>query len=50
VAPFPAGDATFSLINALSVFTHLTELATVHYLAEASRILEDDGVLHAASS
>jgi SAM-dependent methyltransferase len=25
VAPFPADDAAFSLVNAFSVFTHLTE-------------------------
>jgi SAM-dependent methyltransferase len=48
VAPFPAGDGEFTLVNALSVFTHLTQEQAVHYLAECARILHPEGVLHAS--
>lgn len=47
VAAFPADDRSFTLVNALSVFTHLTERQAVFYMNEASRILAPDGVLHA---
>jgi SAM-dependent methyltransferase len=47
VAPFPAEDAAFTLVNAFSVFTHLTEPQSVFYLREVSRILAPDGLLHA---
>lgn len=43
--PFPAPDATFTLINAWSVFTHIVEPDVPHYLREARRVLRDDGVL-----
>jgi len=46
VAPFPAGDREFTLVNAISVFTHLTEAQAPHYLHEAGRVLSDDGVFH----
>jgi SAM-dependent methyltransferase len=46
-APFPAEDGSFTLVNALSVFTHLTERQTVFYMNEARRILAPNGVLHA---
>jgi SAM-dependent methyltransferase len=44
VLPFPAGDTHFTFVNAHSVFTHLTQSQTVHYLGEVRRILRDDGV------
>lgn len=45
-APFPAGDGEYSLVQAWSVFTHLTQDQTEHYLREARRILRPDGLLH----
>jgi SAM-dependent methyltransferase len=42
--PFPAPDASFTLVNAHSVFTHLTQPQTEHYLREIRRILRADGV------
>ena len=44
--PFPVEDDAFSLVNATSVFTHLTQEQTSHYLREAARILRHDGILH----
>ena len=44
----PAEDSMFTLVNALSVFTHLTEQQAVYYMREAARILAPDGVLHAS--
>jgi SAM-dependent methyltransferase len=46
IAPLPVGDKEFTLFNAISVFTHLTEDQAAHYLSEAARILSDDGVAH----
>ena len=48
VAPFPVGDAQFTLVLAHSVFTHLTEQQALHYLRECARILEPGGVLYAS--
>jgi SAM-dependent methyltransferase len=48
VAPFPADDSSFTLVNALSVFTHLTERQAIHYIGEAARILEPGGLIHAS--
>jgi len=45
--PFPVADDQFTLVNAWSVFTHLTEPAARHYLHEAARILKPTGILHA---
>jgi SAM-dependent methyltransferase len=45
--PFPAEDHAFTLIEATSVFTHLTQSAAVHYLSEVARVLEPGGFLHA---
>jgi cyclopropane fatty-acyl-phospholipid synthase-like methyltransferase len=36
-------DREFTLVNAMSVFTHLTEAQAPHYLRESGRILSDDG-------
>ena len=44
--PFPVRDGTISLINAWSVFTHLVEEQTRHYLAECARALRHDGFMH----
>jgi len=41
--PLPVGDDEFSLALAWSVFTHLTQSQTEHYLAELSRALDDTG-------
>jgi SAM-dependent methyltransferase len=41
--PFP--DDEFSLIVAISVFTHLTQDQTEAYLAEMVRVLQPDGIL-----
>src|SRR5687768_18468903 len=35
-APFPAPDDSFTLVQAFSIFTHLTERQTPHYLREAA--------------
>jgi SAM-dependent methyltransferase len=43
--PFPASDREFTLAFAISVFTHLTEGQSVHYLGEIARILRPDGFL-----
>jgi SAM-dependent methyltransferase len=48
VLPLPARDREYTLFNAISVFTHLTEDQVPHYLSEAARILADDGVIHAS--
>ena len=47
-APLPAQDAQFTVVNAISVFTHLTEAQAAYYLRECARILGPDGVLHAS--
>jgi SAM-dependent methyltransferase len=41
--PFP--DDHFSLVFAISVFTHLTDVQAVAYLSELSRVLEPGGIL-----
>ncbi len=47
-APFPVGDSQFTLVNAHSVFTHLTQEQAPYYLQQCARILTPDGVLHAS--
>jgi SAM-dependent methyltransferase len=47
VLPLPASDGTFTLFNAISVFTHTTQDQAEHYLGEAARVLRRDGYLHA---
>jgi len=44
--PFPADAASFSLVEAWSVFTHLTEDLTAYYLREVARILAPGGTFH----
>jgi SAM-dependent methyltransferase len=46
--PFPVPDSHFTLVNALSVFTHLTQDQAVHYLQECARVLHPEGLLHAS--
>lgn len=48
VAPLPAEDGGFTLVNALSVFTHLTERQAIYYMGEIARVLAPEGVLHAS--
>jgi hypothetical protein len=48
MAPFPSSDVQFTLINALSVFTHLTQEQAEYYLRECARVLAPNGVLHAS--
>jgi SAM-dependent methyltransferase len=43
--PLPAGDATFTFVEAWSIFTHLIEAQAEHYLHECARVLRPDGVL-----
>ena len=43
-APFPAGDAQFSLVIAHSIFTHLYKNQTEFYLGEIARVLTADGI------
>lgn len=47
-APFPVPDAQFTLVNALSVFTHLTEEQARYYLRECARILHPQGVFQSS--
>jgi SAM-dependent methyltransferase len=42
-APLPVGDHEFSLVTAISVFTHLTESQTEPYLREMARVLAPGG-------
>lgn len=46
--PFPVPDSQFTLVNALSVFTHLTQDQAVYYLRECARVLHPEGLLHAS--
>ncbi len=47
-APFPVDDSRITLVNALSVFTHLTQEQAEYYLRECARVLQPQGVLHAS--
>jgi SAM-dependent methyltransferase len=42
--PFPVNNATFSLVIASSVFTHLTRSQAEYYLSETARILTPEGI------
>lgn len=48
MAGFPGANGQFTLVNALSVFTHLTQEQAVYYLRECARILHHEGVVHAS--
>jgi SAM-dependent methyltransferase len=47
-APFPVEDSQFTLVNALSVFSHLTEQQAEYYLRECARILHPTGVFQSS--
>src|SRR5213593_1237079 len=44
VEPFPANNEEFSLVIAVSVFTHVYKEQSVYYLSEIARILRPGGV------
>ena len=44
-AVLPFADDAFSLVFAISVFTHLTEVQAEAYLVDLSRVLEPGGIL-----
>jgi SAM-dependent methyltransferase len=44
--PLPLPDGWATLVLAISVFTHLTEAQTDHYLRELVRCLDSQGTLH----
>lgn len=46
VAPFPTNEK-FRLVNAHSVFTHITEPYLDHYLGECARVLDAKGIFRA---
>lgn len=46
--PFPVADASATLVNAISVFTHLTQQQASFYFAEVARILAPAGFFHAS--
>lgn len=46
VLPFPVADDEFTLVNAMSVFTHLIEASARHYLREVGRVMVHGGLLH----
>jgi SAM-dependent methyltransferase len=48
VLPMPAEDGAFSLVIALSVFTHTIQSHAEYYLREVARVLRADGVLAAS--
>ena len=41
----PAEDHSFKLVIAWSVFTHTTQDQAVHYLREAARVLDPNGIM-----
>ena len=45
--PLPGQNGTFTLFNAISVFTHLAQDQAEHYLKEAARLLSPDGYMNA---
>jgi SAM-dependent methyltransferase len=45
VAPLPAEDGLITLVEATSVFTHLTEGQAEYYLDEVARVLDPEGWL-----
>src|SRR5262249_2466455 len=46
VLPFPEPDDSATLVNAFSVFTHLTQEEAPYYLGEVARVLTDRGAFH----
>lgn len=48
VLPMPVEDSAFSLVIALSVFTHTIQAHAEYYLQESARVLRPDGMLVAS--
>jgi SAM-dependent methyltransferase len=48
VLPFPVADASVTLFEALSIFTHIVERQMAFYLREAARVLRTDGQINAS--
>lgn len=48
VLPFPVPDASVTFFESLSIFTHIVERQLPFYLAEAARVLRDDGEMNAS--
>src|SRR5215210_1252204 len=46
VRPFPVPDDSATLVNAFSVFTHLTQGQAPFYLREVARVLAPEGFFH----
>lgn len=46
VTPIPAPDHDFTLVLAISFFTHLVEDQALFYLDEVARVLAPEGVMH----
>ncbi len=47
VLPFPAPDESVTLVDALSIFTHIVERDLPYYLGEVARVLHPDGLVNA---
>jgi SAM-dependent methyltransferase len=47
VLPFPVEDASVTLFEALSIFTHITQPQIAFYLGEAARVLAPEGEMNA---
>ncbi len=48
VLPFPVADASVTLLESLSIFTHIVESQLRFYLQEARRVLRRDGEMNAS--
>ena len=48
VLPFPVADASVTLLEALSIFTHIVERQLPFYLREAARVVREDGEINAS--
>jgi SAM-dependent methyltransferase len=48
VRPFPVSDASVTLFEGLSIFTHIVESQLAFYLREAARVLREDGEMNAS--
>lgn len=48
VLPFPAAEETVTLVDALSIFTHIVERDLPYYLGEIARVLSRDGLANAS--
>jgi SAM-dependent methyltransferase len=48
VLPFPVPDGSVTLVDALSIFTHIVEGDLPFYLREVARVLSPDGLVNAS--